>query len=99
MTPVLVSLDPTKLREQLQSDPTLQALLARGYTVGTSCVLVSGGDGPEQVSQFALVLMPPGPALSTTLSVPRWLVALAVGVAVALAWLVAATTYAAVAAR
>lgn len=70
--PVLVSLDPTRLREQLQSDPTLQALLARGYTVGTSCVLVTGAEGPEQTAQLALVLVPPPPAMPAAVVVPQW---------------------------
>lgn len=76
--PVLVTLDPTKLRDQIQSDPTLQAMIGRGYTIATSCVLVGGAEGSE-TQQFALVLSPP-PSPSAR-SIPRWVAWWAVAMA------------------
>ncbi len=69
-SPTLVTLDPRRLREQLQNDPQLVALVARGYTIATSCVLVQGPDGPEQEMQLALVLVPP-PA-PAEVALPGW---------------------------
>ena len=93
MKPVLVSLDPTKLREQLQTDPTLLAMLDRGYTVATSCVLVDGPEGPEQRTQFALVLVPPPPPVAAPVALPSWAPWWAAGIVVLAAVQVALASY------
>lgn len=72
MKPTLVTIPPRELRDRLQNDPTLGALLAQGYTIGTSCVLVDGPEGPEQRMEFALVLVPPIVPLPAQVVLPRW---------------------------
>lgn len=56
---VLITFKPRNLKDQLQNDPTLLGLIQQGYTIGTSCVLVEGPEGPEQEQAFALIMMPP----------------------------------------
>ena len=73
MKPTLVTMPPRELRERLQTDPTLLALLEQGYSLGTSCVLVDGPEGPDQRMEFALILIPPKPpAPPAQVSLPAW---------------------------
>ena len=68
--PTLITLDPLRLRDQLQSDPQLRGLLEQGYHVASTVVLVEGSE-ENLVNRLGLVLVPP--SSHDKASTPRWL--------------------------
>jgi hypothetical protein len=68
--PTIITLDPTTLKDSLQTDPALLALMDRGYSIASTLIVQ---DGEEGRGRLGLILVPPAqPPPTPALSWPTW---------------------------